>query len=168
MAFLLENDIIGLREAEPSELDWLMMWGEHPDNRPFVLPYDRPRWEQALHAPDELLVMIVQKATGQAVGFVLLAGLTNSHRALELRRVIIAEKGLGVGRQVIRLLKTYCFEILRFHRFWLDVYPFNERALHLYRTEGFQWEGTLRDSILRDGQYFSLHVFSMLATEYVL
>jgi hypothetical protein len=33
------------------------------------------------------------------------------------------------------------------HRFWLDVKSLNERALALYRSEGFVEEGRLRESV---------------------
>jgi RimJ/RimL family protein N-acetyltransferase len=64
------------------------------------------------------------------------------------------------------LIKQYCFEQLRFHRLWLDVYADNDRAIHLYRSEGFVEEGKLRE-IRKDGdQYRSMFLFSILENEW--
>ncbi|MGZ5186135.1 MAG: GNAT family N-acetyltransferase, partial [Caldimonas sp.] len=52
------------------------------------------------------------------------------------------------------------------HRFWLDVKERNERALALYRDEGFVEEGRLRESVRSDAGYESLIVMSMLRGEH--
>jgi RimJ/RimL family protein N-acetyltransferase len=62
------------------------------------------------------------------------------------------------------------FTDLHAHRFWLDVKSLNERALSLYRSEGFVDEGRLRESVRlmapgADG-YDSLIVMSMLDREF--
>jgi diamine N-acetyltransferase len=43
------------------------------------------------------------------------------------------------------------FRDLHAHRFWLDVKSLNERALALYRSEGFVEEGRLRESVRLTG-----------------
>ena len=62
------------------------------------------------------------------------------------------------------------FDDLHAHRFWLDVKALNQRALALYRSEGFVEEGCLRESVRlmapgADG-YDSLIVMSMLDREF--
>jgi RimJ/RimL family protein N-acetyltransferase len=58
------------------------------------------------------------------------------------------------------------FRDLGAHRFWLDVKSLNERALALYRSEGFVEEGRLRESVRTDNGFDSLVVMSMLEPEY--
>jgi RimJ/RimL family protein N-acetyltransferase len=79
---------------------------------------------------------------------------------------VLQTKGQGLGRACVRLLAQMAFRDLGAHRFWLDVKSLNERALALYRSEGFVEEGRLRDSVKTDDGYDSLIVMSMLETEY--
>ncbi|MCG8359477.1 MAG: GNAT family N-acetyltransferase, partial [Kiloniellales bacterium] len=58
------------------------------------------------------------------------------------------------------------FEGLGAHRLWLDVFPDNARARHVYRSMGFAEEGTLRDALRFGDGYASLVIMSMLAPEY--
>lgn len=50
---------------------------------------------------------------------------------------------------------------------WLDVRENNGIAYNLYKTVGFQQEGTLRECILFEGKYISLIVLSILEQEYI-
>ncbi|RMG78395.1 MAG: N-acetyltransferase [Bacteroidetes bacterium] len=100
------------------------------------------------------------------IGFMLLIGVQNPHKSLELRRIVLDQKNRGYGRQALRWAKKYCFETLRFHRLWLDVYTDNARAIRLYESEGFLREGTRRECLLRKGTFQSLHLYAMLEKEY--
>ena len=53
----------------------------------------------------------------------------------------------GYGREAIRLVKKLCFEELSLHRLWLDVFTTNVNAIRLYESEGFQYEGELRECV---------------------
>jgi RimJ/RimL family protein N-acetyltransferase len=52
------------------------------------------------------------------------------------------------------------------HRLWLDVFVTNTRARRLYASLGFREEGLLRDAILRDGEFHSQVLMSLLEHEY--
>ena len=81
------------------------------------------------------------------IGFVILQGCRNPHRSVELKRLVLQQKGQGYGRACVRLLKQMAFRDLHAHRFWLDVKQLNSRALALYASEGFVEEGRLRESV---------------------
>lgn len=102
------------------------------------------------------------KLIGHLIGF----GKLDTNKSFEFRRISIAEKGKGYGREAIQLLKQLCFEQLKYHRLWLDVYDDNERAIHLYESEGFKKEGKLRDCIKTENGYRSLRIYSILEDEY--
>lgn len=93
-------------------------------------------------------------------------GLTNKNLGLEFRRITISEKGYGFGREAIKLLKQLCFEKLRFHRLWFDVYDDNDKAIKLYESEGFVKEGTLRENMKTENRYRSQRLYSMIENEY--
>jgi diamine N-acetyltransferase len=96
-----------------------------------------------------------------------LVGLKNESNVLELKRIVLAEKGQGYGRASIKLIKKLCFEKLGCHRLWLDVNDLNVRAKALYESEGFKLEGKLRECVKKDGKYISLFIMSILKHEYL-
>lgn len=100
------------------------------------------------------------------VGYAILAGLNDLNGNLELRRIVIAEKGNGYGREALRFVKKYAFETIKAHRLWLDVKDFNERARHLYESEGFTTEGIWRECVKTVNGRDSLVFMSILRPEY--
>jgi diamine N-acetyltransferase len=103
----------------------------------------------------------------KAVGYAILAGLLDKNETIELRRIVVAEKGKGYGRKTLRLIKKMAFEEFGAHRLWLDVADFNERARRLYESEGFVEEGVWRECFkAENGQRESLIFMSILRREY--
>jgi diamine N-acetyltransferase len=105
------------------------------------------------------------EADGSPAGFLILRGLDTSDRSVELKRLVIAEPGRGLGHLTLRLLKRVVFERLKAHRLWLDVMRHNERARHLYASEGFSVEGTMREAIRVGDRFRDLVLMSILEHE---
>ncbi len=80
--------------------------------------------------------------------------------------MVVQGKGAGLGRAALRAAKKIAFDDLHAHRFWLDVKSRNARARSLYDSEGFIMEGTLRDAVKQADGFESLHVMSMLRSEF--
>lgn len=87
-------------------------------------------------------------------------------RTFLLRRIAIMSKNRGYGRSALSALIKYCFEELEMNRFYLDVYPHNKRAIHIYEDLGLVWEGTLRENYLYQGKFLDQRLYSMLKGEY--
>jgi diamine N-acetyltransferase len=167
MPFKIENNNIGLRPATIDDVDYIYELEARPENSRFVMAYSRERHLQVIDSADEELLIIVDKTTNLPFGFMILAGLTNPNLSLEFRRLVIGDKGKGIGRQVVKLVMQYCFTSLMFHRLWLDVYEDNLRGIHLYQSIGFKQEGKLREVIKYGDSYRSLLLFSILENEVV-
>ncbi|MGE5677979.1 MAG: GNAT family N-acetyltransferase [Pseudomonadota bacterium] len=135
-------------------------------NNDFVFVWPRERHIEAMDRPDEMHVSIIGATTRELLGYLILAGIGGEDRALEFRRMVIAEKGKGYGRTSTRFVKEYCFGVLKYHRLWLDAYTDNEVAIGLYEKEGFVREGLLRDCKRNGDQYRSMVIMSMLENEY--
>ena len=133
----------------------------------WICPYTYEQHIAWMEAEDSAHFSLFIEEKEEPVGFFLIRGLKNDHLSLELKRIVIGEKGKGLGRFCIKWIKKYCFEELKFHRLWLDVFTDNERAQHLYVTEGFTKEGELREIIKNGDQYRSLYLFSILEGEYI-
>jgi RimJ/RimL family protein N-acetyltransferase len=161
---------VHLRPTMLSDLDFVVAVETDARNLPFITPWERTQHEGAVRFPD-FRHFIVESGSGHGrAGFVILQGCRNPHGSVELKRIVLQDKGRGVGRACVRSLKALAFGDLRAHRFWLDVKALNAPAQALYRSEGFVEEGRLRESVRvrldgADG-YDSLIVMSMLDREY--
>jgi diamine N-acetyltransferase len=154
---------IQVRPSKAEDLTWVIDLENRPENAKFVMPWSSERHADSLSDQDIFHGVITRD--GNKVGYVILAGLTNPNRSIEFMRVVVADKGKGTGRQVLRWAKGYAFDELGAHRLWLDVKTFNDRAKALYLSEGFQVEGTLRECVKTDGIYESLTILSILENE---
>jgi RimJ/RimL family protein N-acetyltransferase len=154
-----------LHATTPAELEFVLAAEADPEAAPWIIRWSRDEHERALGDPDQAHLLVLDP--GGPVGFVLLAGLTSDHRAVELRRIVVAAKGGGLGRQALKLALDHAFGELGAHRVWLDVKVENERARRAYAAVGFVDEGVLRDALLTGGSSFeSLVVMSILEHEW--
>ena len=149
-----------------SDLEFVQTVETDPHNLPFITPWERTQHEGAVRFPD-FRHFIVEAGEGwERNGFVILQGCRSRHKSVELKRIVLQDKGQGLGRACVRLLKRMAFIDLRAHRFWLDVKALNLRAQTLYVSEGFVEEGRLRESVKLAEGYESLIVMGMLDREY--
>lgn len=139
---------IRLRRTESADLDWVLAAEADPENRPYVTQWTRREHESALDDRDTSHRIVETLADARAVGYVILAGLSSAGEAVELRRIVITDKGRGYGRETLRLIKTIALDGLRTRRLWLDVRTNNPKAKRLYETEGFVVESTTQDGLI--------------------
>ncbi len=72
----------------------------------------------------------------------------------------------GIGTEATKLIVSYAFEFLNMHKILLEVYEYNERAIHVYEKIGFKVEGRLRKNHYYNGRYHDTIVMGILAEEY--
>lgn len=162
----IESDLMVLRNTKECDLDFVVKCEREPNNAQYVGQWTKEQHRNALVQEDILHLIVEDKTAKKNVGYIIIAGLTNSNRNIEFRRFVISSKGRGLGRESLKLIKKIAFEELKAHRLWLDVREKNERAQNLYKSEGFIEEGILRECILREGVYESLILMSILESEY--
>lgn len=158
--------MIQLRPTQSIDLDFVRQAERDSANRPFILQWTAAEHEAALQAPDVSHQIIEQVESQEPVGYTILQGLSNPHRSLELKRLVITKKGQGYGQQALQRLQKQAFEQYHAHRLWLDVKDFNKRAYDLYRKVGFVEEGRLRDCWRTELGFETVVVMSMLEAEY--
>ena len=152
-------------ETEVTDLETVLSIENDRENSQFIVPNTKDEHLNLITHVD-IKHLMLKSNNNTLIGFVILAGIQNTNKSIEFRRIVIKEKGKGFGRLAIKALKKYCFETLNCHRLWLDVLETNERARYLYNSEGFVEEGRLRDCILVKDEYKSLIVMSILEDEY--
>ena len=152
-----------LRPAGERDVDFVLAVEADPDTAPFLAEATR-EYHLGLMADPNVHHFVVE-ADGRDVGFVMVET-DDANRAVNLRRIAVAQKRRGHGRAALRLTLRWAFEEHGAHRVFLDVKPHNERARALYRSEGFQEEGLMRDALFFDGGFQSLILMSILSTEW--
>ncbi|SDP66693.1 GNAT family N-acetyltransferase [Selenomonas ruminantium] len=164
---LIAGPRLRLRRADTADLDYIIDLEYAKDNIPYIVPFDREFHESVMTKGEASLDVIVEEiATGEKVGYFLVAGLKTDAKEMEWTHVIIGKKGLGYGHEAMKLIKKWCFTVKKFHRAWLDCKDYNERALHLYESEGMVREGLIRETILTNGVYENLVILGILDREY--
>jgi diamine N-acetyltransferase len=161
-----KSHLVILRNTSEEDLDFVVNSEREPGNEQYVGQWTKEQHRNALSQEDILHLIVEEKSTSKPTGYVIIAGLTNPNHNIELKRVLISNKGKGLGRETIKLVKKIVFEQLDAHRLWLDVRYKNQRAQNLYKSEGFIEEGILRECILYNGNYESLIIMSILKGEY--
>jgi diamine N-acetyltransferase len=162
---LEENNRIVLQRTDLKNLEYVINSERDPENSPFVGQWTLEEHRASLANPDLLHLLVLTKQDNRLIGFAILAGLKNSNHSIELKRLVITDKGKGYGKDTLRLIKILALGQLGAHRLWLDVRSNNPRAKHVYELEGFVLEGILRESVYLDGKYLSLAVMSVLENE---
>ncbi len=163
MKILIENIAIKLAYAQAQDIPFVM--AAEQENAKYIGQWTYEQHANALHDPD-ILHLVVQDSGGKNVGFVIIRGLTNEHDNIELMRIVIVEKGFGYGQMALALVKKWCFEIQKAHRLWLDVRDHNERAQHVYESQGFIREGLFRECVKVGDKFESLIIMSVLEQDY--
>ncbi|SFH68512.1 Protein N-acetyltransferase, RimJ/RimL family [Tindallia magadiensis] len=163
---VIQNDIIRLRDTTPQDLDQVLRIERNEENRRYVYNWPKARHLESINASEEKHFVVEDQVKGDVVGYIILSSIGSPHNVIEFDRITIDKKGKGYGRQAVRLIKQLCFESYGCHRLWLDVFDDNPKAKALYESEGFVFEGTLRDCKKYEDGYRSMHILSMLSNEY--
>jgi diamine N-acetyltransferase len=157
---------IAVRSTTPEDVDFVLETERHAHNTPFIREWSREKHCLAINDPSIAHWIVEAKPNGHPVGYVILLGVGNNDGSVEFKRIAIAEKGKGFGRDAVRIIKKVAFEQLGVHRVWLEVVEHNLRAKHIYESEGFVCEGVHREAARMLDKYESLIVMSMLECEY--
>ena len=74
--------------------------------------------------------------------------------------------GRGIGTEATALMLEYAFDWLNLHRVKLEVYEYNERAIHVYKKLGFVEEGRWRKQRYLRGKYYDVILMGILEEEW--
>jgi diamine N-acetyltransferase len=157
---------VRLRPTMSSDLDYVLSLERDPENLPYITPWEKIQHEAAIRFPDFRHFIIEAGPDLERGGFLILIGCRNQHASIELKRMVVQTKHRGHGRAALRVVKKIAFDDLGAHRFWLDIKKRNTLAKGLYDSEGFVFEGELREAVKLQQGYDSLVVMSMLQEEY--
>lgn len=127
------------------------------------LPRLREIYGSWASAEDRLVLAVLDAASGELVGEVVLNDWDEGNRSCGFRTLIgAAGRGRGLGTETTRLIIEHGLTTMGMHRISLEVYDLNPRARHVYEKAGFVHEGTGREALLMDGQWVDVHYMAIL------
>jgi len=178
----LHGERIRLRAAEREDITAFLRWVNDTDvteNLFLVSPmsrFEEEQWYDAMMkkpASEHVLVIEVKDQSPnddyRPIGTCQFHNIDWRNRSAEIG-IMIGEKTFwnrGYGTETMRLLLIHGFDTLNFHRIWLQVYEKNKRGIRAYEKAGFQHEGKYRQAHYQNGEYFDVHLMSVLKEEWV-
>lgn len=152
---------VTIRRASVADLDFLVELVAHEDVQPF-LAAGRPSDRDALladiersEAEPDLIGLFVIEVDGERAGTMRFSSRGGRNRIVDLGGLAVHPefRGEKVADEAARLFQRHLFDDLGFHRLQLEVYGFNERAIHHAERAGFVLEGRKRRAYERHGEW---------------
>lgn len=131
---------------------------------------DTERFIQNITNSDASKSYIIQhREDNEPIGIVLLVNIDLKNRNAECIIDIGNEDywGLGYGTEAMKLLLGYCFLELNFHKVFLRVISFNDRAIKLYERLGFEKEGEQKEQLFRNGKWYGIILMAVFQKDYI-
>jgi RimJ/RimL family protein N-acetyltransferase len=175
---LLVGPRLRLTAFTPADVAAVARWGEDADytrqlSAEPAYPKTESQWNEWMRegqgGKTNFLFAARLLATDSLIGFVELGDVLWTHRQAWLA-IGIGEKAYqdqGYGGEAVALALDFAFQELNLHRVQLTVFSYNTRAIALYRKMGFTHEGTFRQALLRQGQWYDMHLYGILDSEWL-
>jgi diamine N-acetyltransferase len=162
---------INLREIETTDLEKLNEWRNDPNliatlGTAFTYisrEVDKDWYCDYLKNRDKAVRLAID-VEGHYVGNVNLTNISFIHRSAEFS-IFIGDPeyhGKGVGFLAASEIIDHAVRNLGLHRIWLTVLVDNQYAIRLYEKLGFEYEGTMRQSIYKQGKFHDMTIMSLI------
>lgn len=173
----MAGDSVRLRPIERDDLPTYVAWFGDPEVRrhldlylPFSLAQEE-RWFESLQESldkRETVLLAIETSEGVHIGNVGLVTINWKDRNAEAG-ITIGDKSYwdrGYGSSAIRAMLEIAFRQMNLHRVFLRVHEDNLRGIRCYEKVGFKQEGTMRESVFKEGAYRDVHLMGILRPEY--
>ena len=170
----IEGEGLRLRRATEEDLDFILELLNDEDVEPFLAasrPRDRDGVLDDIRASTEkpadsgLFVIEVPEGEDWArAGMMEFALVNRRSRIAHLSGLAIHPdfRGRRLSDEAARLFQRHLIFDLDFHRLQLEVYGFNERAIHHAERSGFVREGVKRKAYWRHGDWVDGVIFGLI------
>jgi RimJ/RimL family protein N-acetyltransferase len=152
---------VGIRRAEPGDLDFLLELMTHEEVEPFlavIRPRDRERMlaeiERSQAEPQEFGRFVIE-VDGRPAGLLGFQVANRRSRIADLGSLAVhpSFRGRRVADEAAQLFQRHLLDELGYHRLQLEIYGFNERALAHAERAGFIREGVRRKAYWRNDEW---------------
>ena len=138
-----------LRTSNIYDYDFINTAERDEDNAPWV-----NNWSLGLRiekfGDNNFFQTIIETDARHPIGFIDFRDMLHDTQ-VELKRIVITQKGRGYGKESMYLSQKFAFEILDRNRLYLSTKVENVRAQHVYHTTGF--------NLINPDNIASFHIF---------
>jgi RimJ/RimL family protein N-acetyltransferase len=117
----------------------------HKDNTPYIGHWTREQHRAAIAASDREHWLIARAHDGSPLGFLLAFDLRARGFGMFVKRIAVADKSRGLGREALGRFLRRAFGELGASHVWLSVRKGNARAERVYRALGFEVAALTRE-----------------------
>lgn len=159
--------IVKLEKYNIETFNMIASWNNDPDIKEYIIP--RRSEEELKDVTGEMLMSSASKKPSKKVYIVLddkkpignysiesgFEGLMSKHVKTAWIGVLIGEKdywGKGISKMIMSHIEKEC-RAMGFEYIELGVFEFNERAIKLYRSMGYEELGTIPDFVFHNGHW---------------
>lgn len=177
MSMFLKGEKIYLRAIAKSDVneDYLF-WINDPEvtsgldsgKKPSTISELDQYVTRCISEPNVIMFAICDVKENKHIGNIKLDAFDSSARTCQLG-LLIGDKnswGKGIGKEACRMAINYAFSELNMRKVLLAVYANNPNAKRLYESLGFKLEGTLREQVFANGEYFDKHYMGVFKSEF--
>jgi UDP-4-amino-4,6-dideoxy-N-acetyl-beta-L-altrosamine N-acetyltransferase len=163
---------VDLRELEYRDLEKLNAWRNDPSlisnlgtGFNFISEETDKRWyENYLNNRDKAVRLAIE-VDGIYVGNLNLTNISLINRSAEYS-IFIGDpvyRGQGVGYIASLKIIEHGVNNLGLQRIWLTVLSSNIPAIKMYEKLGFEFEGTMRNALYKDGEFRNLMIMGLIS-----
>jgi RimJ/RimL family protein N-acetyltransferase len=161
---------IGIRRAEPGDLDFLVELMTHEEVEPYlavIRPRDREgvlaEIERSQAEPQEFGRFVIE-VDGQPAGLMGFQVANRRSRIADLGSLAVhpSFRGRRVADEAALLFQRHLLDDLGYHRLQLEIYGFNERALVHAERAGFIREGVRRKAYWRNDEWVDGVIYGLV------
>jgi ribosomal protein S18 acetylase RimI-like enzyme len=133
----LSGPAVEIVRATEADIPFMMATERLPGNEELVGRWEREEHEQAV--ADDSNAYFIGSVGTTPIGFVIVQHWASAKRATLIRRIIVADVGRKLGRELLSGVIDVIFAETDAAWLWLNVHPHNERAQRAYSAIGFQF-----------------------------
>jgi RimJ/RimL family protein N-acetyltransferase len=161
---------VGIRRAEPGDLDFLLELMTHDEVEPFlavIRPRDRggmvAEIERSQAEPQEFGRFVIE-VDGQPAGLMGFQVANRRSRIADLGSLAVnpSFRGRRLADEAAQLFQRHLLDDLGYHRLQLEIYGFNERALAHAERAGFIREGVRRKAYWRNEEWVDGVIYGLV------
>ena len=164
------SEEVGIRRADPGDLDFLVELMTHEEVEPFmavIRPRDRKgveaEIERSLAEPQDYGRFVIE-VDGRPAGLMGFEVANRRSRIANLGSLAVHPdfRGRRLADRAARLFQLHLLDDLGYHRLQLEIYGFNERAQRHAERAGFVREGVRRKAYDRHGEWVDSVIYGLL------
>ena len=167
----LEGERVYLRSITYDDTDLIVKW-RNQDNVKRYFFYrgeftneSHENWMKNKVETGEVAQFIVcMKDSDRTVGCTYLRDIDTENSKAEYGVFLGEEdiRGMGIGKEVLKLTVKYAFDNLKLHRVYARAKEDNKPSVNCFLSCGFTKEAVLRDSMFSDGEYVNVVILGIL------